>query len=113
MSRRKFLKSPKIKKDDKVMVIAGKDKGKIGTVLKVDKKNQRIVVEKVNVVKRHLRPSPSAPQGGIVEKEAPIHISNVMLICTKCSQPTRVGKKILEDGRKVRVCKKCKEPIDE
>jgi len=113
LSKRKFIKPPKIKKDDKVIVIAGKDKGKIGTVLKVDKERQRVVVEKVNMVKKHLRPSAEAPQGGIVEKEAPIHISNVMLICTKCSQPTRVGKKILEDGRKVRVCKKCKEPIDE
>ena len=113
MAKRKFIKPPKIKKDDKVIVIAGKDKGKIGTVLSVDKERQRVVVEKVNIVKKHLRPSVNAPQGGIVEKEAPIHISNVMLICNKCAQPTRVGKKILEDGRKVRVCKKCKEPIDE
>jgi len=113
LAKRKFIKSLKIKKDDKVMVIAGKDKGKIGTVLSVDKEKQRVVVEKVNIVKRHLRPSVNAPQGGIVEKEAPIHISNVMLICNKCAQPTRIGKKVLEDGRKVRVCKKCKEPIDE
>ena len=113
MSRRKFIKSPKIRKDDKVIVIAGKEKGKIGTVLKVDKERQRIVVEKVNIVKRHTKPTANAPQGGIIEKEAPIHISNVMLICNKCAQPTRVGKKILEDGRKIRICKKCKEPIDE
>lgn len=113
MSKRKFLKSLKIKKDDKVMVISGKEKGKIGTVLKVDKERHRIVVEKVNMVKRHMRPSQNAPQGGIVEKEAPIHISNVMLICNKCAQPTRIGKRILEDGRKVRFCKKCNETIDE
>jgi len=113
LSRRKFIKSPKIRKDDKVIVIAGKEKGKIGTVLKVDKERQRIRVEKVNIVKRHTKPTANAPQGGIIEKEAPIHISNVMLICNKCAQPTRVGKKILEDGRKIRICKKCKEPIDE
>ncbi len=107
MVKGKYIKPPKIKKDDKVIVIAGKDKGKIGTVLKVDKEKRRVIVEKVNIVKKHV------PQQGIIEKEAPIHISNVMLICPKCSQPTRVGKKFLEDGRKVRVCKKCGEPIDE
>ena len=113
MHRRNLTKSLKIKKDDKVMVIAGKEKGKIGTVLKVDRERYRVVVEKVNVVKRHMRPSQNAPQGGIVEKEAPIHISNVMLICNKCAQPARVGKKVIEGGRKVRFCKKCKEVIDE
>jgi len=111
--KRKPLKFLNIKKDDKVMVIAGKEKGKIGTVLKVDRERFRVIVEKVNIVKRHMRPSQNAPQGGIVEKEAPIHISNVMLICNKCAQPTRVGKKIIENGRKVRFCKKCKEIIDE
>ena len=113
MIKRKPLKFLNIKKDDKVMVIAGKEKGKIGTVLKVDRERFRVIVEKVNIVKRHMRPSQNAPQGGIVEKEAPIHISNVMLICNKCAQPTRVGKKIIENGRKVRFCKKCKEIIDE
>jgi len=113
LSKRNFIKPPKIKKDDKVIVIAGKDKGKIGTVLKVDKQKQKVVVEKINIIKKHTRPSPNAPQGGIIEKEAPIHISNVMLICNKCAQPTRIAKKILEDGRKVRICKKCKELIDE
>jgi len=101
-----------IKKDDKVMVIAGKDRGKIGTVLKVDRKKGRVVVEKVNMVKRHTRPGGRHAQGGIIEKEAPIHISNVMLVCNKCAQPTRVGRKILEDGSKSRVCKKCGELID-
>ncbi len=101
-----------IKKDDKVMVIAGKDRGKIGTVLKVDRKKERVVVEKVNMVKRHTRPGGRHAQGGIIEKEAPIHISNVMLVCNKCAQPTRVGRKILEDGSKSRVCKKCGELID-
>ena len=113
MLKRNSLRSLKIKKDDKVMVIAGKEKGKIGTVLKVDREKLKVVVEKVNVVKRHTKPSQNAPQGGIVEKEAPLHISNVMLICSKCAQPTRVGKRVLEDGRKVRFCKKCNEIIDE
>ena len=113
MLKRNSVRSLKIKKDDKVMVIAGKEKGKIGTVLKVDREKLKVVVEKVNVVKRHTKPSQNAPQGGIVEKEAPLHISNVMLICSKCAQPTRVGKRVLEDGRKVRFCKKCNEIIDE
>ena len=113
MLKRNSVRSLKIKKDDKVMVIAGKEKGKIGTVLKVDREKLRVVVEKVNMVKRHTKPSQNAPQGGIVEKEAPLHISNVMLICSKCAQPTRVGKRVLEDGRKVRFCKKCNEIIDE
>jgi large subunit ribosomal protein L24 len=80
-------------------------------VLSVDPKSKRIIVEGVNVVKRHNRPTRALPQGGIVEKEAPIHISNAMLFCGKCDNPTRVGKKILDDGEKVRICKKCGETI--
>lgn len=106
-------KHPKIKKNDKVIVTAGKEKGKIGTILKVDSEKSRIIVEKVNIVKRHARPSTKTPQGGIIEKEAPLHVSNVMIVCNKCAEPTRVGKRILEDGSKVRVCKKCGEPIDD
>lgn len=105
-------KRPKIKKDDKVMVIAGKEKGKIGAVLKVDAEKNRVIVERVNMVKRHLRPNPNTGKGGIMEAEAPIHVSNVMLICSKCAKPTRVGIKIMEDGKKLRVCKKCREVID-
>ncbi|HDD43954.1 MAG TPA: 50S ribosomal protein L24 [Candidatus Desulfofervidus auxilii] len=101
-----------VKKNDKVMVIAGKEKGKIGRVLRVFPKTQRVIVEKVNIVKRHTPPSPTTGQGGIIEKEAPIHVSNVMIMCDKCMNPTRVGRKILEDGRKVRYCKKCGELID-
>ena len=101
-----------IKKDDKVMVIAGKEKGKIGKVLKVFPKEQRVIVEKINMVKRHARPSPTTGKGGIMEKEAPIHISNVMVMCDKCMRPVRIGRKILEDGRKIRYCKKCNEVID-
>jgi large subunit ribosomal protein L24 len=101
-----------IKKNDKVIVIAGKEKGKIGTVLKVITQNERAVVEKLNIVKRHTRPGGKSAQGGIIEKEAPIHISNLMLVCGKCAEAARVGKKVLEDGSKVRLCKKCGEILD-
>ncbi len=104
-------KQPLIKKNDKVVVRAGKEKGKIGTVLKVDSERGRVLIEKVNMVKRHTRPGANA-QGGIVEKEASIDLSNVMIVCTKCAEPSRVGKRELEDGSKVRVCKKCGEFID-
>ncbi|MGQ9484742.1 MAG: 50S ribosomal protein L24 [Desulfosoma sp.] len=101
-----------IKKNDTVMVIAGKEKGKSGKVLRILTKKDRAVVEKLNMVKRHMRPGAHSRQGGIVEKEAPIHISNLMVICSKCTDPTRVGYKILDDGRKARFCKKCGEIID-
>lgn len=103
---------PKIKKNDKVVVRVGKEKGKIGSVLKVDSERGRVIIEKVNISKRHTKPGGANAQGGIVEKEAPIRISNVMLVCTKCAEPSRIGKKVLEDGSKVRVCKKCGEFID-
>ena len=106
-------KRPKIKKADKVMVIAGKEKGKIGTVLKVDYEKGRVVVEKVNIVKKHARPSAKTAQGGIIEKEASLNISNVSMICNKCAEPIRIGKRLLQDGSKVRVCKKCGEPMDQ
>lgn len=105
MERKKFH----VKKNDLVMVIAGKDKGKSGKVLSVLSKKNRVIVEKVNFIKRHTRPSTKQRQGGIIEREGPINISNVMLICTKCNKPSRVGKKYLEDDKKVRVCKKCGE----
>ncbi|MCL5406033.1 MAG: 50S ribosomal protein L24 [Deltaproteobacteria bacterium] len=101
-----------IKKNDTVKVIAGKDKGKTGKVLRVIPKKGRAIVEKLNIVKRHLRPSEQARQGGILEKEAPIEMSNLMLICSKCTDPTRVGYRVLDDTKKVRFCKKCKEVID-
>lgn len=108
------MKYPFIKKNDKVTVLAGKEQGKIGTVLKVDSEKGRVIVEKVNMVKRHTRPgSAGSQQGGIIEKEAPIHISNLMLICNKCAESTRVGKRILEDGSRVRICKKCGEQISD
>ena len=106
-------KHPFVKKNDKVIVQSGKEKGKIGTVLKVDSEKSRAIIEKVNVVKRHSKPGAGNAQGGIIEKEAPIHISNLMIVCNRCAEPTRIGKKILEDGSKVRVCKKCGELMSE
>lgn len=96
----------KIKKGDEVLVIAGKDAFKKGKVLRVDRKKARVVVEGLNMVKKHTRPNPGAGvQGGIVEREAPIHISNVMVISPDSGKPTRVGIKVLEDGRRVRYAK--------
>lgn len=101
-----------IKKDDKVKIIAGKDMGKIGKVLQVIRKKTRVLVENINIVKRHTKPGASSRQGGIVEREAPIHWSNVMLMCNKCMAPVRIKMQRLEDGKKVRVCRKCNESID-
>ena len=102
----------KIKKGDYVVVIAGKDKGQKGEVLKVFPKESRVVVKGVKMVKRHVRPSQVDPEGGIKQFEAPIHVSNVAHIDPKDSKPTRVGFKILKDGQKVRVTKKSGEVID-
>lgn len=104
--------SIKIKIDDKVKVVAGKDKGKVGKVLKVNGKKHRLLVENINVVKRHTKPSAQNRQGGILESEALIHWSNVMLMCNKCIEPVRVKTKTLDDGKKVRICRKCSEIID-
>jgi len=101
-----------IKKDDKVKVIVGKDKGKVGKVLRVNRKKNRVLVENINIVKRHTKPNAQNRQGGILESEAPIHWSNVMLMCNKCIEPIRVKYKILDDGKKVRICSKCNEIID-
>jgi large subunit ribosomal protein L24 len=100
-----------VKKNDLVIVTTGKDKGKTGKILRIAKKKDRLIVEKVNMVKRHVKPSQKT-KGGIMEKESLIHVSNVMIFCEKCSKPVKVGKKILADGNKVRFCKKCNEVID-
>ena len=100
------------KKDDQAIVIAGKEKGKSGKILSMLSKKESVLIEKVNLVKRHSRPSAKNRQGGIIEKEAPVHISNVMILCSKCNSPARIGRKTLEDGKKVRYCKKCGEFID-
>jgi large subunit ribosomal protein L24 len=101
-----------VHRDDNVKVLAGRDRGKTGRVLHVFTKEDRVLVEKVNMVKRHTRPNQQVPQGGIVEKEAPIHVSNLIIICNKCGKQTRVAHKTLADGRKVRLCKKCGEILD-
>ena len=101
-----------IKRDDKVKIIAGKDEGKIGKVLKVNRKDSRILVENINIIKRHTRPSAKSRQGGIVESEAPIPWSNAMLMCNKCMAPVRIKMQRLEDGKKKRVCRKCNEIMD-
>ena len=101
-----------LKKDDKVKIIVGKDQGKIGKVLKVDRKKNRILVEKINMVKRHSKPTNQNKQGGIVEKEMPIQWSNAMVMCSKCVSPVRIKMQRLEDGKKVRVCVKCNEALD-
>src|SRR5512141_1271182 len=100
-----------IKKNDTVMVIAGKEKGKKGRVYRVMPADERVLVEKLNIIKRHTRPSATNRQGGIIEKEAPIHVSNVMVVCGKCNKPTRVSHSF-EGDKKVRVCKKCGNPMD-
>ena len=99
-------------KEDKVKIIAGKDKGKIGKVLKVIRKKNRVLVENINVVKRHTRPSATNRQGGIVEGEAPIHWANIMVMCGKCVKPVRIQMQRLEDGKKVRICRECNEIMD-
>lgn len=101
-----------VKKGDLVVVIAGKDRGKSGRIIKVIPKEEKVVVERINLVKKHVRPGPTTGQGGILEVEAPIHVSNVMPLCPNCNRPTRVGKKFLEGGTKVRVCKRCGESLD-
>ncbi len=102
----------RIRKDDKVMVTVGKDKGKIGKVIKVLRKHDRVLVEKINLVKRHTKANPyQGNAGGIIEKEMPIHISNIMVLCEACG-PVRVGYRYTEDGNKVRFCKKCNKTIE-
>lgn len=99
-------KKMRVKKDDMVMVIAGKDNTKTGKILRVFAKKDSVVVEGLNLIKKHIRARGNQP-GGIEEKEAPIHISNVMLYCPKCTKPVRVKKSLLENGEKVRLCIKC------
>ncbi len=96
-----------IKKGDTVIVLSGKDKGKQGTVLEVMPESRKVVVEKVNVVTRHQKPRTQEEPGGIQKKEAPIYACKVMRVCPKCNKPTRPAHKLLADGKKVRVCKKC------
>lgn len=102
-----------IRKNDNVVVMAGKDRGKRGRVLRIVPATNRLVVEGVNIIKRHTKANPQKNiKGGLVEREAPLHASNVQLVCPECGEPTRLGKKILGDGRKVRVCRKCEGVVD-
>ena len=102
-----------IRKNDTVVVTAGKDRGKRGRVLKVVPARNRVVVEGINFIKRHTRPNPQKNvKGGIVEREASLHASNVQLVCPECGKTTRVGHRILNDGRKVRICRKCEGVVD-
>lgn len=101
-----------IKKNDTVMVISGEDKNKKGKVLSVDPEKNRVIVEGVNMATKHKKPRKQGDIGGIIHQEAPISATNVMHICDKCQQPTRIGYSILADGSKVRVCKKCGETFE-
>lgn len=102
----------KVRKNDTVLVIAGKDKGKKAKVRFAFPEEDRLIIEGVNMIKRHSRGAKGARQAGIIEREAPLQASNVMLVCNKCNQPARVGYQVLETGKKVRVCRACKEVID-
>lgn len=102
----------KIRKDDEVEVLSGKDRGKRGKVHSVDPQKRRVVVAGVHMIKRHQKPGRVRTQAGIIEREAPIALSNVMLICGKCSKATRVAFRFIENGQKVRACKQCGEIID-
>ena len=102
-----------IRKNDTVVVTAGRDRGKRGRVLSVQPARTRVVVEGVNMVKRHTRPNPQRNiKGGIVEREGGLHVSNVQLVCPECGRPTRTGRRLLDDGRRVRVCRKCEGVVD-
>jgi len=102
----------KIRKNDTVLVIAGKDKGKTGKVRFAYPKDERILVEGINMIKRHTRAMRQVRQAGIIEREAPIPVSNVMLLCNKCNRPARIRFHFLEDGKKVRICRSCGEVVD-
>jgi large subunit ribosomal protein L24 len=102
-----------IRKNDNVLVTTGKDRGKRGRVLKVLPEKNRLVIEGVNFIKRHTKPNPQRNiKGGVVEREASLHASNVQLVCPECGKPTRLGRKVLGDGRKVRICRKCEGVVD-
>ena len=101
-----------IRKNDSVMVIGGKERGKTGKVLRVLPDKETVIIERLNIVKRHSKPRGPQQAGGIIEKEAPIHASNVMFMCDKCNAPVRIGHKLLADGNKIRICRRCNEAVD-
>jgi large subunit ribosomal protein L24 len=102
-----------VRKNDIVKIMSGREKGKVGRVLKIDREKGRIFIEKVNMVKRHVKPGKTNPQGGIVEKEAPLAYSNVLVMCGKCNKPARIAMKVDESGEKHRSCKRCGEILEE
>ena len=102
----------KIKKNDQVLVIAGKDRGKKGKVRFAYPREDKVIIEGVNFIKKHARARGEARQAGIIEREAPMDISNVMFLCSKCNKPSRIGSRVLADGKKVRFCRTCQEVID-
>jgi len=102
----------KLKKTDQVILLHGKDRGKKGAILKVLTEESKVVVEKLNMVKRHVKPTQSLPHGGIQEREAPVGIAKVMLVCPHCGKPTRVGHTLADNGKYVRICRKCHQAID-
>ena len=101
-----------IRKNDSVIVIGGKERGKTGKVLRVMPDKDAVVIERLNMVKRHTKPRGPQQPGGMVEKEAAIHASNIMILCDKCNAPVRVGHKTLADGKKIRICRRCNEALD-
>jgi large subunit ribosomal protein L24 len=101
-----------VRRGDTVAVISGKERGKRGKVMRVLRAKGRVVVEKVNMIKRHQRPTQKIRQGGIIEREGALALSNVLLVCGRCDKPSRAGITVLADGRRLRVCKRCGEPID-
>lgn len=107
-----MLVKVKIRRGDMVVVVTGRERGKRGKVLRVMPEKSRVLVEHVNMIKRHQKPTQKLRQGGIIEREGPIHLSNVQVVCTRCNQPSRTGVKVLDDGRKTRVCRRCHESID-
>ena len=101
-----------IRKNDSVMVIAGKERGKTGKVLRVLPEKNAVIIERISIVKRHTKPRGPQQSGGIVEKEAPINASNIMMMCDKCNAPVRIGHQELSDGKKIRICRRCNEALD-
>ena len=101
-----------VRKGDTVVVVAGKERGKRGRVLRVIPEKNRVVVERINMIKKHKRPTQKLRQGGIIEREGALALSNVLLVCGRCDKASRTGIKELNDGRKIRVCKRCGEPVD-
>ncbi len=106
------MRSVHVRRGDTVAVIAGKERGKRGKVLRILTADGRVLVEHINMIKKHQRPTQKLRQGGIIEREGPLALSNVLLVCGRCDKPVRTGVKVLADGRKLRVCKRCGESLD-